>query len=461
MTVLIDGKLEDPLIKDKKVSLLGRVICGQKISMGSVSEGSSCPEEHEYLMSITCLSTEAAGDQDRRVDIVGSGVPRLRQVRQLIEGGWEMRERNVVSVETDLVNTKPLETKTGGRILLRDEMVETVLIGETNVALVATDVMKTKPLETKTGGRILLRDEMVETFWIGRARQSFEGGKVMRETNVASPLETKTGGRILLRDEMVETVLIGLGNHKFVIGFVLKEEVKSTEMGEKVDMMSILTHLNTDLVNTKPLETKTGGLRQARQLIEGGKVMRETNVALVATDVMKTKPLETKTGGRILLRDEMPLKTKTGGRILLRDEMVETFWIVERNMEYVETDMVNTKLLETKTGGWILLRDEMVVNYNNMNNDKEADGDDVKEDGERSFKDFYNVNEEDSESNSSSTSSEHGQTNRFDANSETSSEFKSEEYIFQESESGLHRNPSCYYPFKNNEVSTYVSNNNS
>ncbi|KAI8460668.1 hypothetical protein BY996DRAFT_6532330 [Phakopsora pachyrhizi] len=42
MTVLIDGKLEDPLIKDKKVSLLGRVICGQKISMGSVSEGSSC-----------------------------------------------------------------------------------------------------------------------------------------------------------------------------------------------------------------------------------------------------------------------------------------------------------------------------------------------------------------------------------------------------------------------------------
>ncbi|KAI8447036.1 hypothetical protein BY996DRAFT_6568211 [Phakopsora pachyrhizi] len=34
MTVLIDGKLEDPLIKDKKVSLLGGVICGQKISMG-------------------------------------------------------------------------------------------------------------------------------------------------------------------------------------------------------------------------------------------------------------------------------------------------------------------------------------------------------------------------------------------------------------------------------------------
>ncbi|KAI8446169.1 hypothetical protein BY996DRAFT_8399715 [Phakopsora pachyrhizi] len=33
MTVLIDGKLEDPLIKDKKVSLLGGVICGQKISM--------------------------------------------------------------------------------------------------------------------------------------------------------------------------------------------------------------------------------------------------------------------------------------------------------------------------------------------------------------------------------------------------------------------------------------------
>ncbi|CAH7671525.1 hypothetical protein PPACK8108_LOCUS6305 [Phakopsora pachyrhizi] len=42
MTVLIDGKLEDPLNKDKKVSLLGGVICGQRISMGSVSEGSSC-----------------------------------------------------------------------------------------------------------------------------------------------------------------------------------------------------------------------------------------------------------------------------------------------------------------------------------------------------------------------------------------------------------------------------------
>ncbi|CAH7686057.1 hypothetical protein PPACK8108_LOCUS20659 [Phakopsora pachyrhizi] len=55
MTVLIDGKLEDPLIKDKKVSLLGGVICGQKISMESVSEGSSCassspnlnPESHK------------------------------------------------------------------------------------------------------------------------------------------------------------------------------------------------------------------------------------------------------------------------------------------------------------------------------------------------------------------------------------------------------------------------------
>ncbi|CAH7677164.1 hypothetical protein BY996DRAFT_6598392 [Phakopsora pachyrhizi] len=39
MTVLIDGKLEDPLIKDKKVSLLGRVICGQKISMGRIIYG--------------------------------------------------------------------------------------------------------------------------------------------------------------------------------------------------------------------------------------------------------------------------------------------------------------------------------------------------------------------------------------------------------------------------------------
>ncbi|CAH7686200.1 hypothetical protein PPACK8108_LOCUS20816 [Phakopsora pachyrhizi] len=38
MTVLIDGKLEDPLIKDKKVSLLGWVICGQRISMGMTDE---------------------------------------------------------------------------------------------------------------------------------------------------------------------------------------------------------------------------------------------------------------------------------------------------------------------------------------------------------------------------------------------------------------------------------------
>ncbi|CAH7673504.1 hypothetical protein PPACK8108_LOCUS8366 [Phakopsora pachyrhizi] len=51
MTVLIDDKLEDPLIKDKKVSLLGGAIFGQKISMGSVSEGSSC--EREINKSVT------------------------------------------------------------------------------------------------------------------------------------------------------------------------------------------------------------------------------------------------------------------------------------------------------------------------------------------------------------------------------------------------------------------------
>ncbi|CAH7671854.1 hypothetical protein PPACK8108_LOCUS6688 [Phakopsora pachyrhizi] len=369
---------------------------------------------------------------------------------------------NVVSVETDLVNTKPLETKTGDRILLRDEMVETVLIGERNMESVETDLVNTKSLETKTGGWILLRDEMVET-----------GVKVMRETNVASvatdvmktkPLETKTGERILLRDEMVETVLIGETNvasvatdvmktkpletktggrillrdemrdnhHKFVIGFVLKEEVKSdlwrsTEMGEKVDMMYEMA------------ETFWIGERNMEDEMVETFWIGETIVASVATDVMKTKPLE----------------TKTGGRILLRDEMVETVLIGERNMESVETDMVNTKRVDIHQQSSILQS-----NYNNMNNDKEADGDDVKEDGERSFKDFYNVNEEDSESNSSSTSSEHGQTNRFDANSETSSEFKREEYIFPESESGLHRNSSCYYPFKNKEVSTYVSNNN-
>ncbi|KAI8443084.1 hypothetical protein BY996DRAFT_6532728 [Phakopsora pachyrhizi] len=62
---------------------------------------------------------------------------------------------------------------------------------------------------------------------------------------------------------------------------------------------------------------------------------------------MKTKQLETKTGGWILwLRDEM---VETGGREMR-----------ERNMESVETDLVNTKLLETKTGGRILLRDEIV-----------------------------------------------------------------------------------------------------
>ncbi|KAI8457642.1 hypothetical protein BY996DRAFT_6531208 [Phakopsora pachyrhizi] len=52
MTVLIDGKLEDPLIKDKKVSLLGGVICGQKISMGSVSEGSKAGNGWRWLVGV-------------------------------------------------------------------------------------------------------------------------------------------------------------------------------------------------------------------------------------------------------------------------------------------------------------------------------------------------------------------------------------------------------------------------
>ncbi|KAI8451278.1 hypothetical protein BY996DRAFT_6526700 [Phakopsora pachyrhizi] len=68
------------------------------------------------------------------------------------------------------MKTKQLVTKTGGWILwLRDEMVETVLIGfrKRNMESVETDLVNTKSLETKTGGRILLRDEMVETVLIG------------------------------------------------------------------------------------------------------------------------------------------------------------------------------------------------------------------------------------------------------------------------------------------------------
>ncbi|KAI8442660.1 hypothetical protein BY996DRAFT_6541617 [Phakopsora pachyrhizi] len=68
MTVLIDGKLEDPLNKDKKVSLLGGVICGQRISMGSVSEGSSCGVKYmvpkkplEQKHNLRCYDESEAG----------------------------------------------------------------------------------------------------------------------------------------------------------------------------------------------------------------------------------------------------------------------------------------------------------------------------------------------------------------------------------------------------------------
>ncbi|CAH7686824.1 hypothetical protein PPACK8108_LOCUS21524 [Phakopsora pachyrhizi] len=59
MTVLIDGKLENPLIKDKKVSLLGGVICGQKVSMGSVSEGSSCSGKTPVLYHVKRVMDDA------------------------------------------------------------------------------------------------------------------------------------------------------------------------------------------------------------------------------------------------------------------------------------------------------------------------------------------------------------------------------------------------------------------
>ncbi|CAH7686952.1 hypothetical protein PPACK8108_LOCUS21666 [Phakopsora pachyrhizi] len=68
MTVLIDGKLEDPLIKGKKVSLLGGVICGQKISMGSVSEGSSCSMESFPKSGISSTLKKAHVQQEKRLN---------------------------------------------------------------------------------------------------------------------------------------------------------------------------------------------------------------------------------------------------------------------------------------------------------------------------------------------------------------------------------------------------------
>ncbi|CAH7684743.1 hypothetical protein PPACK8108_LOCUS19165 [Phakopsora pachyrhizi] len=66
MTVLIDVKLEDPLIKDKKVVpdgdqfqrvvLLGGVICGQKISMGSLRTHQRC---HKLTCYIGLWQTDA------------------------------------------------------------------------------------------------------------------------------------------------------------------------------------------------------------------------------------------------------------------------------------------------------------------------------------------------------------------------------------------------------------------
>ncbi|CAH7666085.1 hypothetical protein PPACK8108_LOCUS406 [Phakopsora pachyrhizi] len=56
MTVLIDVKLEDPLIKDKRVSLLGGVICGQKISMGS----------NEEAKNSDCITGSSNGDTTRK-----------------------------------------------------------------------------------------------------------------------------------------------------------------------------------------------------------------------------------------------------------------------------------------------------------------------------------------------------------------------------------------------------------
>ncbi|KAI8446906.1 hypothetical protein BY996DRAFT_6479643 [Phakopsora pachyrhizi] len=79
MTVLIDVKLEDPLIKDKRVSLLGGVICGQKISMGSVIEqpgspsGTStwltplfCKSPNEEAKNSDCITGSSNGDTTRK-----------------------------------------------------------------------------------------------------------------------------------------------------------------------------------------------------------------------------------------------------------------------------------------------------------------------------------------------------------------------------------------------------------
>ncbi|CAH7684981.1 hypothetical protein BY996DRAFT_6557079 [Phakopsora pachyrhizi] len=59
MTVLIDVKLEDPLIKDKRVSLLGGVICGQKISMGGRGQ-------NEEAKNSDCITGSSNGDTTRK-----------------------------------------------------------------------------------------------------------------------------------------------------------------------------------------------------------------------------------------------------------------------------------------------------------------------------------------------------------------------------------------------------------
>ncbi|KAI8445166.1 hypothetical protein BY996DRAFT_6594253 [Phakopsora pachyrhizi] len=106
MTVLIDGKLEDPLIKGKKVSLLGGVICGQKISMGSVSEGSSCSME-SFPKSGISSTLKKAHVQQLHIELDAFNIWSLR-LRKLIEEKRLNAQALTASKETILVTTTQL-----------------------------------------------------------------------------------------------------------------------------------------------------------------------------------------------------------------------------------------------------------------------------------------------------------------------------------------------------------------
>ncbi|KAI8445202.1 hypothetical protein BY996DRAFT_6551352 [Phakopsora pachyrhizi] len=107
MTVLIDGKLEDPLIKDKKVSLLGRVICGQKISMGSESDGSSCANKlnHNHQSALSSLDSL----QIQYADLQRDHPEALEKIKSLTEQSIEAEDSFQKEIEAQKRVTELME----------------------------------------------------------------------------------------------------------------------------------------------------------------------------------------------------------------------------------------------------------------------------------------------------------------------------------------------------------------